>query len=324
MKYYLLNETLESCSEEALFPSAKPADSDTSGAEAPKAVKNCQFAAVLSSREWAEKAPLFNMDIEQDLSTDPIASTKAEVNYDSLTGSFLIPDRNALGEKDWRFAFALDEKGIVFIDDSGKAEAMIEEIAKSRHSIRPCLERFLYDFLENIVDKDLRLMEDMEKELDEFEDRILAEEDKLSLERINEMRSQTRELRIHYAQMIDMTQELEENENGFFKEKDLHNLHLFMNRMLRLDDIAASLRDHTSQVRELYQPQLDVRQNRTMTLLTVVTTIFMPLTLITGWYGMNFHHMPELDKPWAYPAVFILSLAIAIGCLVFFKKKKWL
>ena len=167
-------------------------------------------------------------------------------------------------------------------------------------------------------------MESIEKELDDFESRILAEEEKLSLERINQMRSQMRELRIHYAQLIDMTQELEENENGFFKEKDLNYLHLFMNRMMRLDDIAASVREHTSQVRELYQTQLDVRQNRTMTLLTVVTTVFMPLTLITGWYGMNFRYMPELDKPWAYPAVFVLSLVIAVGCLIFFKKKKWM
>ena len=119
-------------------------------------------------------------------------------------------------------------------------------------------------------------------------------------------------------------QELEENENGFFKEKDLHYLHLFMNRMLRLSGIASSVRDHTTQVRELYQTQLDVRQNRTMTLLTVIATIFMPLTLITSWYGMNFRHMPELEYTWSYPVVILVCLAIAIGCLIFFKKKKWL
>ena len=138
------------------------------------------------------------------------------------------------------------------------------------------------------------------------------------------MRGQMRELSIHYEQLIDMTQELEENENSFFKEKDLHYLHLFMNRMLRLSDIAASVRDHTTQVRELYQTQLDVRQNRTMTLLTVIATIFMPLTLITGWYGMNFRYMPELEFRWSYPAVFLVCLAIAVGCLIFFKKKKWM
>ena len=56
----------------------------------------------------------------------------------------------------------------------------------------------------------------------------------------------------------------------------------------------------------------------------MVTTIFMPLTLIVGWYGMNFRYMPELDSPLGYPAVIVLSIAIIIGMLVFFKKKKWL
>ncbi|MBR5730510.1 MAG: magnesium transporter CorA, partial [Firmicutes bacterium] len=272
------------------------------------AEKPGQYVAALTPGEWAEKRGQFGISLEQDPAMSETVSTKAEVNYDSLTGSFLIPDRGALDGKEWRFSFALDGKGIVFIDPSGKAEEMIDSIAKSKHSDRPCLERFLYDFLEEIVKDDLHIMEKMEKELDDFEDRILAEEDRLDLGRINRMRAQMRELRIHYEQLIDMTQELEENENGFFKEKDLRYLHLFMNRMLRLSDIAASVRDHTTQVRELYQTQLDVRQNRTMTLLTVIATIFMPLTLITSWYGMNFRHMPELEYTWSYPAVLVICV----------------
>ena len=308
MILYRLNETMTPCVPEEFFGAEKPG----------------QYVAVLTPQEWAAKRDLFNMGIEIDPAGAEIISTKADVNYDSLTGSFLIPDRKALGEKDSRFSFALDEKGMVFIDSSGSAEAMTAEIARSRHPKRPCLERFLYDFLEQIVKDDLHIMESMEKELDEFENSILSQADKLDLGRINTMRGQMRDLRIHYEQLIDMTQELEENENGFFKEKDLHYLHLFMNRMLRLSDIAASVRDHTTQVRELYQTQLDVRQNRTMTLLTVIATIFMPLTLITSWYGMNFRHMPELEYRWSYPVVILVCLAIAIGCLIFFKKKKWL
>ena len=61
-----------------------------------------------------------------------------------------------------------------------------------------------------------------------------------------------------------------------------------------------------------------------MTVLTVVTTIFMPLTLIVGWYGMNFRYMPELENRWSYPIVIVVSILIVIGSLLFFKKKKWL
>ena len=284
----------------------------------------CQYVAVLTPQEWAERRESFSIDTDLDPAAGEVLSTKAEVNYNSLTGSFLIPDREALGENSWGFSFVLDQTGIIFIDESGKAQEIIEAVSRRGHTKRPCLERFLYDFLEIIVKDDLHLMESIEKVLDDYESRILADEDRLNLERINHIRSQMRELCIHYEQLIDMTQELEENENGFFKEKDLHYLHLFMNRMLRLSDIAASVRDHTAQVRELYQTQLDVRQNRTMTLLTVIATIFMPLTLITSWYGMNFRHMPELEYTWSYPVVILVCLAIAIGCLVFFKKKKWL
>ena len=58
-----------------------------------------------------------------------------------------------------------------------------------------------------------------------------------------------------------------------------------------------------------------------MQFLTVVTTVFMPLTLITGWYGMNFHSMPELNAPWAYPAVILVSLAILLAEVLFFRRK---
>jgi magnesium transporter len=79
-----------------------------------------------------------------------------------------------------------------------------------------------------------------------------------------------------------------------------------------------------SQLRDLVQTQLDVRQNRIMTVLTVITSIFMPLTLIAGWYGMNFRYMPELEWRLAYPAVFVLSVVIVVVCVIWFKKKKWM
>ena len=78
------------------------------------------------------------------------------------------------------------------------------------------------------------------------------------------------------------------------------------------------------QLRDLYHTQLEAKQNRIMTLLPVVTTIFMPLTLIAGWYGMNFRYMPELDWRWSYPAVLVVSVLIVVFCLVLFKKKKWM
>ncbi len=78
------------------------------------------------------------------------------------------------------------------------------------------------------------------------------------------------------------------------------------------------------QIRDLYKAHLDIKQNRSMTILTGVTTIFMPLTLIVGWYGMNFKYMPELEYRYSYPIVFGVSIVIVVCSLLFFKKKKWL
>ena len=307
MSYYLLTDTVRPCEEEDLFGQT-----------------GYKYVAVLTTSEWARDRDLFDMGIELELDSGDIHNTKAEVNYDSLTGTFRIPDRENIGSKDYRFAFALDEKGIVFIDDSGKAEEMINEIRRTRRWRKPSLERFLYDFLEQIVEKDLSVLERYEAELNSIEDTILNTLEPEDLGRVNEIHSDIRKLLIHYEQIIDMTQELEENENGFFSEENLRYIHLFMNLIARRHDSAASLRDYTMQVRDLYHAQLEVRQNRIMTLLTVVTTIFMPLTLIAGWYGMNFRYMQELEWRFGYPVVIAVSIAVAVGCLLFFKKKKWL
>ena len=307
MSYYLLGETIQPCSGEEI-----------------SAGEGRQYVAILTSSEWERGRESFDMGIEADLDARNIHNTKAEVNYDSLTGTFQIPDREDLEGHDFRFAFALDEKGVVFIDDSGKAEQMVEAIRRTKRWQEPSLERFLHDFLEQIVIDDLPLMERYEDELNRIEDAILASRWAGNLARVNEIRGDMRRLLVHYEQIIDMTQELEENENGFFREENLRYIHLFMNYMIRRHSSAVSLRDYTMQVRDLYDAQLEVRQNRIMTLLTVVTTIFMPLTLIAGWYGMNFRYMPELEWRFGYPAVIALSVVIVVYCLILFKRKKWL
>ena len=283
-----------------------------------------QYVAVLSFEEWMNERESFEygIDIEPELSE--IYTTKAEVNYDSLTGSFSIPHRDDLSGEDSKFAVVLDEKGIVFIDDSGKANELIESIRKVKKWKLPSLERFIYDFLDQIVIDDLRLMEKYERELDHMEKTIMEGDDDFPTVRLNDIRSDIRDLRIHYEQLMDLGQELEENENNFFKQENLRYFRLFLNRMARLHDTSTSLREYTMQLRDQYKAHLDIKQNRIMTVLTVVTTIFMPLTLIVGWYGMNFRYMPELEWRWGYPVIIAISLIIAVSSLLFFKKKKWL
>lgn len=127
-------------------------------------------------------------------------------------------------------------------------------------------------------------------------------------------------LRSYYDEMMDMGRELEENENGFFAKKQLKYFGTLSDRADRLMSRTAHLLEYAQQVRDVYQAQVDARQNSNMQFLTVLSTIFFPLTLITGWYGMNFKNMPELRH--GYPGVIILSLVVIIVCILIFKKKK--
>lgn len=305
--YYLIKSTLTECTLE---------DCRTKGG---------QYVAILTPEEWVSQRDIFEMGIDLEIDALEVHNTKAEVNYDSLTGTFSIPDRRDVTGEDYKFAFALDEKGIVFIDSSGRAQKIINRVKNTKKWRMPSLERFMYDFLEQIIHGDQPLLEKYEKELVALEDRIVDGDDEEEiLNRVNEIRGDVRELRTHYEQLIDFGQELEENENNFFKEQNERYFRLFINKATRLQDMASSLRDYTVQIRDLQKTQLDVKQNRIMTILTVVTTIFMPLTLIVGWYGMNFRYMPELNWKLGYPVVIAVSLLIGVGGLIYFKKKRWL
>lgn len=292
----------------------------------PKTFENLgfQYAAVITSEEWLESNKKFGMGIEWEINLDEITDTHVEVNIDSLTGTFSIPSRKNTSGPKHNFAFAMDEKGVVFIDDEGFATKIINKISQTKKYINPCLERFLYDFLESIIHRDYKIIEKYDSRLDEIEKDVLNEESTGSIKELTDIRSELRDLRIHYAQLMDLSQELEENENEFFKVDNERYFHLVFQRVQTLHEMTSSLADYTSHIRDLNQTQIDLKQNRIMTILTVVTSIFMPLTLITGWYGMNFVHMPELKEPAAYPIVFVVCILIVIVSLIFFKKKKWL
>ena len=305
--YYLISDVLEETTLEECMQSTRP------------------YVAVMNSKEWQKEKDSFRMGIDLDIEYDRIHTTKAEVNYDSLTGGFTIPDKTDIAERDHEFTFALDERGIVLIDDDGLAKQIVEEIRMTRKWRIPSFERFLYDFLNKIVFGDLAYLNAVEDKLAAIEDCILdGTANTKSLTQVVETRRDLLRLRTHYEQLIDLGQELYENENNFFAEHNLRYFDMFTARVTRLQDIVSYLRDYSVQVRDLYANQLAVQQNNTMTVLTVVTTIFMPLTLIVGWYGMNFRYMPELDSPLAYPIVIIVCLVIIIMSIIFFRKKHWL
>ena len=304
--YYLIKESLTPCAAEA--------------------VKNAgvQYVAVLTSEEWKKQRDSFDMIIDMDMDMSGAEETKAVVNMDSLTGTFSIPDRSNISGPCHNFSFALDEKGIVLVDDTGYAGKLVERICRSKKWRLPGLERFLYDLLELTIAQDLPLLEKIEHRVNLIEEAILRGDVESYPSEMNDIRGDLLDLRVHYEQMIDLGQELEENENGFFKEENLRYFHMFTERVARLQVVVTGQREYLMQLRDLMQTQLDVKQNRIMTVLTLITSIFLPLTLIAGWYGMNFKYMPELGWRGSYPVVIAVSVVIVAACLIFFKKKKWM
>ncbi len=303
--YYLIENSLRECN------------------DIPSGENNIPYAAILTPEQWQKERGILDVGIDMDFETLDIHTTMAEVNYNSITGSFAIPYEDD-GNIDYKkFAFVIDENSIIFIDKGNVARDIISRISQTRKWRMPSLERFIYDFLEEIISGDLAILESYEKQLAEA-DRAINHKEETELEPINTIRDHLRVLRTHYDRLIDLAQELEENENDFFSEDNVRYFSLFSKRAGRLFDMCTALVDYTSQIRADYDANLTDKQNHIMTILTVVTTIFSPLTLITGWYGMNFKYMPELDSQYGYPAVFIISLLVAIASLLFFKHKKWL
>lgn len=306
MEHYLIKETLIPCSFEQLLE------------------HKFQSVSVMTPAEYKTVSDRFSMNIDMDLDLKNVAYTKAVVNYDALTGTLNIPDHIHFSDDKFQMVFVLDETGIIFIDEDSYASDVVHEIMIKRKWKFPSLERFIYDFLEETIKDDIDLLAKLESDLSEIEDGIMKGNIAEYPMQLNDIRYELMDMHTHYEHLIDMSKEFEENENDFFDEENLRYFRLFVERVMRLQDTVDQEKDYIVQLRSLVSEQLSIRQNNIMTLLTVITTIFMPLTLIAGWYGMNFVYMPELKWVYGYPAVILVSVLIIVISLIWFKKKKWL
>ena len=163
----------------------------------------------------------------------------------------------------------------------------------------------------------------LEDQLAQMEDRGLSGELDGFNAQVSRLRKEAAAWFRYYDQLDDVACELEENENGFFSTNETRLFHMLEKRLGRLRNEAQLLREYCLQVRELFQAEIDIRQNRIMKILTIVTTIFLPLSLLAGWYGMNFTGMPELTWKYGYPAVIAVSILVVAVCLWIMKKKKF-
>lgn len=183
-------------------------------------------------------------------------------------------------------------------------------------------EKMLYTFFNGLIKEDIAYIETLEENITDTEDALLTASKKECAHEIIEFRRELLRLKRYYEQLNQIFEELVENERGLIDRTYLRYFKALDNRIDRLFSHVLTLRDYVTQVREAYQAQIDIEQNSLMKVFTVVTAIFLPLTLIVGWYGMNLR-MPEYGWPYGYLLVICLSVAVVLFSFIFFKYKRW-
>lgn len=186
------------------------------------------------------------------------------------------------------------------------------------------LSKILYILLHRLTSMDNIILKDIEARIALLEEQVMEEVRKDFTKEIIELRKQLLFLKRYYEPLLDIAEGLEENENGLIEKGALKYFRILKNRVERLNNNVLHLRDYVTQVREAYQAQVDISLNHIMKLFTVITAVFLPLTLIAGWYGMNFKYMPEISWVYGYPFAFGLSAAVALISLIYFKKHHYM
>lgn len=184
------------------------------------------------------------------------------------------------------------------------------------------LSSVLFLFLEMLTNEDAGVLAGIESEISALEEDILTSRRTDCIGEIVAFRKRIMVLKRYYDQLADLCDSLVKNENELFSRRAQRNYRILGSRVNRLLGETLNLREYITQVREAYEAQVDIRLNTIMKLFTVITAIFLPLTLIVGWYGMNVD-MPEYHWAFGYPFVILLSLSSLGICLYLFKKNKW-
>lgn len=183
-------------------------------------------------------------------------------------------------------------------------------------------EHALYLFFKNLLKGSTKYLEQLENNTALLDDDVADGTQEGLREQLTDARNEILRAKTYYEQLEFLFEEICDNDNGLFSDDGLKYFGVLRNRSVRLSQQAANLRDYIVQVRDAYQAQIGIEQNELMKLFTLVTSIFLPLTLIVGWYGMNLK-MPEFSWDFGYLFVAGLCLMVCLVWLIYFKRKKW-
>ncbi len=249
-----------------------------------------------------------------------IRYSKAEVYAGCVQGLLRIPGREEGDEPLLAMGFYLQKDSLCLI--GGGQNIDLPALLRDRLKEPVTADRLMLLCLELLSDDDILYLQHIEERMASLEERILSEEAERVSESLLRCRKKLSELSAYYEQMGALGELMSSEADGLVSVPAAWDS--YVRKMERLQRYTALLRDYAIQLREVYQTQQDAKQTRVMNILTVITALFLPLTLLTGWYGMNFVYMPELRGRYSYPVVMVLAVVIVAAEIVYFKKRKML
>lgn len=225
-------------------------------------------------------------------------------------------------------ALLLGENYLISFQESegGDVFEPIRKLLQEPESLlrRSSADYLLFGLLDSIVDNYLDIVDRVSDAIEAIEDEIIAHPREDMISEIQLLKKKATFLQKSITPARGVISRIERNNHSLIQGsckpyfRDLHD------HIVQIAETLASYRDILWGLTDTYMGAMSNKMNNIMRLLTLISTIFIPLTFIVGVYGMNFEHMPELHYPWAYPIVWLIMIGISIVMLIYFKRKKWL
>lgn len=181
----------------------------------------------------------------------------------------------------------------------------------------------MYRLIDIIVDNYYTVLDNIGTKIDEIEDCIYSDSAEEAFKKIQAIKKEIIFLRKAVYPLREALSKVSKGETSFVHDETLRYFSDVYDHTVHVIDSLETYKDLTSSLLDIHMNTMNNRMNEVMKLLTIITTIFIPLSFISGLYGMNFEFMPELHSKWGYPAVLIFMALVSAGMIYYFKRKKW-
>ena len=204
-------------------------------------------------------------------------------------------------------------------------EQVRDRIRNAKGRIRKMAADYLaYTLIDSIVDNYFLILERIGEQIESMEEELIAKPSDKTVRMIHSLKRELIFLRKSVWPLRELINSLQKTESSLITDSTEPYLRDVYDHTIQVIDTIESFRDMVSGMLDIYLSSISNQMNAVMKVLTIIATIFIPLTFIAGIYGMNFKYMPELEWRWGYGLVLLVMIAIAVIMLIYFRRKKWL